>query len=934
MQYQKQQQQKLSERKRFLTELLLPRDNNVSFVSSSSETCAVTSRCALSSFGTGVASSTVCESVIADRNVRPKELLNNYKFRWKCLENGRVEPFVELCHSCLELAIQSLDSLNDQIVQYIFAPKACDFDVDADDDCMQPKQREALKSSMALMRRLLMDAQAKFRKMVEDNKQLATRIDGDIQAAQEEVSILRAELADTNRRINELTPSSTSGSLSLMAGEAAKVTDKCQSCSRHTENQVQEELSKLKEEIEKLNQQNRSLQREVEELRSVKERMVAEDNELRPKVQKLETELQQAKDALTALKADRKRLKAEKFDLLNQMKQLYGTLEDKEKELRDFIRNYEQRMKESDSSLQQLSSMREETEMEKWNIIKHARDEAEKSVTLVSLLNQKDAQVKKLQEELSEAHKQLNQLGYYSDHDSQSGKVNGYRTPTSVTPVNTPNGREAPLGNAPSVYTSTPLASESGAPAITVDADNCSVYSSAMGTICTTESQSLLNIHPTGLSRSAEELSHMLSTLDLKKKGSTCRRNNAKGTWGSISKVFSRNKSRRSMDPNMMDSFDKRSSWSPHNSLCASPLTEETYCEKIKLLEEAQTVHIESWKAATVLAWLEVTMGMPQYGEMCAENIKSGKVLLELNDAELEAALGIINPMHRRKLRLAIEELRDPTHCKYPKISELSHVWVCSEWLPALGLSQYVDTFALHLVDARMLDYLSKKDLEKFLGVERKFHQVSIMHGIQLLRMVGFDRQILIERRSMCEHTEGDPLVWTNQRFIQWARSIDLGEYAENLKDSGVHGALVVLEPSFTADTMATALGIPQTKNTVRRHLMTELESIIHPARVLLEQEYFNNRQLTKKEKHAMGSLGRSFSHSYAGGLPGSKTDSRRSSLRRFIFRGSRFKRFRRRSIMGMAVSRSGRSGTRSSLDSTNTLISATKTNSDLNSTV
>lgn len=43
-----------------------------------------------------------------------------------------------------------------------------------------------------------------------------------------------------------------------------------------------------------------------------------------------------------ALKGDRKRLKAEKFELLSQMKQLYATLEDKEKELRDFIRNYEQ----------------------------------------------------------------------------------------------------------------------------------------------------------------------------------------------------------------------------------------------------------------------------------------------------------------------------------------------------------------------------------------------------------------------------------------------------------------------------------------------------------------------------------------------------------------------------------------------------------------
>lgn len=40
--------------------------------------------------------------------------------------------------------------------------------------------------------------------MVEENKQLASRIDGDIQSAQEDVSVLRGELADTNRRLEEL----------------------------------------------------------------------------------------------------------------------------------------------------------------------------------------------------------------------------------------------------------------------------------------------------------------------------------------------------------------------------------------------------------------------------------------------------------------------------------------------------------------------------------------------------------------------------------------------------------------------------------------------------------------------------------------------------------------------------------------------------------
>lgn len=44
------------------------------------------------------------------------------------------------------------------------------------------------------------------------------------------------------------------------------------------------------------------------------------------------------------------------------------------------------------------------------------------------------------------------------------------------------------------------------------------------------------------------------------------------------------------------------------------------------------------------------------------------------------------------------------------------------------------------------------------------------------------DLQAVAVRRHQCESIDADPLVWTNQRFIRWARNIDLGEYAENLK--------------------------------------------------------------------------------------------------------------------------------------------------------
>lgn len=37
---------------------------------------------------------------------------------------------------------------------------------------------------------------------------------------------------------------------------------------------------------------------------------------------------------------------------------------------------------------------------------------------------------------------------------------------------------------------------------------------------------------------------------------------------------------------------------------------------------------------------------------------------------------------------------------------------------------------------------------------------------------------------------------WTNHRVMEWLRSVDLAEYAPNLRGSGVHGGLMVRRPS------------------------------------------------------------------------------------------------------------------------------------------
>lgn len=141
------------------------------------------------------------------------------------------------------------------------------------------------------------------------------------------------------------------------------------------------------------------------------------------------------------------------------------------------------------------------------------------------------------------------------------------------------------------------------------------------------------------------------------------------GTWGSISRVFARSRHRNKSNPLQSDMDDPTTHY--HNQW--SPLTEETYAEKLRLLREASSLPMDRWRASQVLAWLEVALGMPQYSQRCAENVKSGKVLLELNDAELGSGLGLAHPMHRKKIRLAIEEHRRPEMMRYLTIGQLGH---------------------------------------------------------------------------------------------------------------------------------------------------------------------------------------------------------------------------------------------------------------------
>uniref|UniRef100_A0A4W5RMT4 PPFIA binding protein 1b n=1 Tax=Hucho hucho TaxID=62062 RepID=A0A4W5RMT4_9TELE len=265
------------------------------------------------------------------------------------------------------------------------------------------------------------------------------------------------------------------------------------------------------------------------------------------------------------------------------------------------------------------------------------------------------------------------------------------------------------------------------------------------------------------------------------------------------------------------------------------------------------------WSKEQVCDWLQ-EQGLGLYLNMARVWISSGQTLLQGSQQDLERELGIKHPLHRKKLQLALQALGSEEDDNKGK---LDYNWV-TRWLDDIGLPQYKTQFDEGRVDGRMLHYMTVDDLLS-LKVGSVLHHLSIKRAIQVLRLNNYEPNCLRRRPSDENNiTPAEISQWTNHRVMEWLRSVDLAEYAPNLRGSGVHGGLMVLEPRFNVETMALLLNIPPNKTLLRRHLATHFNLLVGSEAQGLKQECLENPDYTlltatakvKPRKMSFGSFG------------------------------------------------------------------------------
>lgn len=74
---------------------------------------------------------------------------------------------------------------------------------------------------------------------------------------------------------------------------------------------------------------------------------------------------------------------------------------------------------------------------------------------------------------------------------------------------------------------------------------------------------------------------------------------------------------------------------------------------------EGRQLNVRDWTSEHVLHWLKEDVELPQYQDIFRRSTVDGCTLLHLGDCDLQLLLGVLQPLHRRRILLHIDRLKD-----------------------------------------------------------------------------------------------------------------------------------------------------------------------------------------------------------------------------------------------------------------------------------
>ncbi|QQP40203.1 Uncharacterized protein FKW44_014180, partial [Caligus rogercresseyi] len=171
-----------------------------------------------------------------------------------------------------------------------------------------------------------------------------------------------------------------------------------------------------------------------------------------------------------------------------------------------------------------------------------------------------------------------------------------------------------------------------------------------------------------------------------------------------------------------------------------------------------------------------------------------------------ESKLGMKNPLHRKKVYLALSARVDTS--KDDSQGRLDNQWVL-RWLDDVGLPQYKDVFLECRIDGRVLNMLTLDDLF-YMRISNQLHHLSFKRGIQVLRLSNFEPNCLARRGVSGE----SPGLWSNFRVMEWLKEVDLSEYSPTSE-------------APESMLLASILSIHSSKTLLRRHLSIRFKELV-----------------------------------------------------------------------------------------------------------